>query len=154
MEENSVLQIDIVGNRYHIDSSMNLIPVDKDLSIIQVGELDIAIDHEWERHGYYDLLNKCLYIPPENLKDLPEGIVAFSIPSDRELLESKHTILVIYAEIVDLKESRLKEEVDENNLDSMEEVKKPNDKVFSRETNQIEKEEQKEQPKKKRGRHL
>jgi len=117
MERNNVLQIDIVGNRYHLDDTQeNLIPVDKDLSIIQTGDLEIAIDHEWERLGYYDLVNRCLYHPPENLYKLPDSVIGFSIPSYQALAEAKHTALVVYAETANLLDTNLALIVAENKI--------------------------------------
>ncbi len=119
MEKNNVLQIDIVGNRYHIDRTQeNLIPVDKDLAIIPTGELDVAIDHEWERSGYYDLLNKCLYYPPENLRMLPDHVIGFAIPSYQDISEAMNTTLVIYAETAALTDTDLAVTVEENKMEA------------------------------------
>lgn len=118
MEEYSVLQIDIAGNRYQLDAHQeNLIPVDRNLAKIPIGNLDVAMEHEWQLIGYYDLINRCLHEPPDDLRALPENVVPFVIPSHHELLEAIDTSVVIIAEIVDLRETELSMKVGENGSD-------------------------------------
>ncbi|MBN8879867.1 MAG: hypothetical protein J0I32_20150 [Sphingobacteriales bacterium] len=125
MEKNSALQIDIAGNRYHIDASQdNLLPIDKDLAIIPTGNLEIAMDHEWERFGYYDLIHRCLYHPPEHIDKLPENVIGFSIPSYQDISEAKNRSLIVYAETVDLKDTKLAVEVEENKIRSLDQRKR------------------------------
>lgn len=117
METNNSLQIDIAGTRYHLDTALeNLVPVDDHLQVIETSKLDIAIDHEWEQSGYYDLDNQCLYEPPAGLQDLPERVIGFSIPSYQELSEAVHTTLVMYAETAELKDTALAALVEDNRL--------------------------------------
>ena len=165
MEKNNVLQIDIAGNRYHVDADQeNLIPVDERLAQLRIGELDVAMDNEWERFGYYDLINKCLYHIPDHLTEEPENVVGFAIPSHRDLAEKMHTSLVVYAEVVPLKETTFMMEVEERNMSLVKthvRFDSSNSKVTSQ--NEIpgmsknikeEKQQQQRKLKKKRGEHL
>jgi hypothetical protein len=136
METNNALQIDIVGNRYYVDDTQeNLIPVDKDLAIIPTGDLEVAMNHEWERYGYYDLIIRCLYYPPENLKQAPVNVIGFSIPSYQHLSEAMHTTLVVYAETAELFDTDLAGVIAENRLP---EADKNNLKKDARELNKKE----------------